>query len=122
MSNKTLVFGASLKKNRYSNIAINMLKEYDFNVVAFGLKKGIVAGVEISNDLKNDEFSNVHTVTLYINAKRQIDYYDCIIGLKPKRIIFNPGTENWVFFKLLDKNKIEYEIACTLTLLRTQQF
>ncbi len=67
-------------------------------------------------------FKNVDTVTLYLNAKRQEEYYDYIISLKPRRVIFNPGTENFEFEKLLKKNAIYAEIACTLVLLRTCQY
>ena len=122
MSKKTLVLGASLKAERYSNIAIKMLLEYEYPVIALGLRNGIIKNVEILTDLNNATINNIHTVTLYLNAKRQVDYYDFIIDLKPKRVIFNPGTENWGFMELLNKNKIEYEVACTLVLLRTEQY
>lgn len=119
-----LVIGASLKKERYSNIAINMLNEYEHTVYAFGLRKGNVGGTEIINELDKVVPSTdlIHTVTLYLNPKRQEEYYDFIIGLKPSRVIFNPGTENESFYKLLDKSEIDYEVACTLVLLRTDLF
>jgi predicted CoA-binding protein len=113
---KTLVLGASLKSNRYSHIAIQRLVEKNIDVVAIGLKRGVISGVEIQT--KEIPIIDIHTVTLYLNAKRQQEYYDYIISLKPKRVIFNPGTENEEFYKILEKNKIYYEIACTLVLLR----
>ena len=113
---KTLVLGASLKSNRYSNLAINRLVENGIKVVAIGLRKGEVAGVPIHTE--RIPFKNIHTVTLYLNAKRQKDYYDYILSLKPKRVIFNPGTENEEFYKILEDTQINYEIACTLVLLR----
>lgn len=122
MTKKTLVLGASLKPERYSNIAINMLREYNYEVVAFGLRKGMVCNVEIITDLKHQSIHNIHTVTLYLNAKRQASYYDFILSLKPERVIFNPGTFNEEFILLLKKNNISVEIACTLVLLRTEQF
>jgi len=117
---KTLVIGASLKPIRYSNIAINRLTESGHPVVAIGLREGEVAGVEIIKERKF--FKNVDTVTLYLNASRQKDFYDYIISLKPKRVIFNPGTENLAFYKILDENNISYEAACTLVLLSTGQY
>ena len=99
---KTLVLGASLKPNRYSNYAIQRLMAHDYEVVAIGLKEGIVDGVAIDIELK--AYKDIDTVTLYLNAKRQQEYYDYIIGLKPKRVIFNPGTENPEFFQLLKEN------------------
>ena len=117
---KTLVFGASLKPNRYSNYAIHRLVANNYNVVAFGLREGEIEGVHIDNELK--PYKDIDTVTLYLNAKRQKAYYDYIISLKPNRVIFNPGTENPEFFQLLKENKINYEIACTLVLLSTNQY
>lgn len=117
---KTLVLGASLNPGRYSNIAINRLVKYGHTVVAVGLKKGTVSEVEISTEKEN--FENIDTVTLYLNPKRQVEYYDYIISLNPKRVIFNPGTENPEFYKLLQQNNIENEVACTLVLLGTNQY
>jgi predicted CoA-binding protein len=117
---KTLVLGASLKPSRYANIAINRLVKYEHEVEAIGLKKGVVAGVEISTD--KIPFENINTVTLYLNAKRQEEYYDYIVSLKPSRVIFNPGTENPTFYQLLRKKNIEVEVACTLVLLGTNQY
>ena len=117
---KTLVIGASLNPSRYSNIAINRLSQAGHSVVAVGLREGIVAGITIKKEKEN--FKDIDTVTLYINAKRQPDYYDYIVSLNPKRVIFNPGTENAEFYDLLEKSNIEYEVACTLVLLSTDQY
>lgn len=122
MLKKTLVIGASLNPERYSNMAINRLVASNIEVVAIGLKEGVVAGVDIvkSNELASNllNFKKIHTVTLYLNAKRQIAYYNYIISLKPKRVIFNPGTENETFYELLKSNNIDFEVACTLVLLQ----
>lgn len=116
----TLVFGASLNPKRYSNMAMCRLSSNAIEVKAFGLKNGMVSGIEIDTDLQ--PYQNIHTVTLYVNPKRQEAYYDYIISLKPNRVLFNPGTENPVFYKLLDQASIRYEIACTLVLLSTNQY
>ena len=108
MQKKTLVLGASLKEARYSFKAINKLKENNIPVVALGLRKGKVAAIVV--------------VTLYLNPKRQEAYYSYIINLQPKRVIFNPGTENTYFVKLLQENNIESEVACTLVLLSINQY
>ncbi|WP_136480542.1 CoA-binding protein [Cognatitamlana onchidii] len=120
MKKKTLVFGLSLKPNRYSNYAPQRLVAKGIDVVAFGLKKGEVSGVVIDTDLL--PYKGIHTITLYINANRQRDYYDYIVSLNPHRVIFNPGTENPVFYQILEKNNIFYEEACTLVLLSTNQY
>ena len=112
---KTLVIGASLKEDRYSNKAIVSLRNHNIETVAIGLRKGFVIDVEIVKE--KEDFKNIHTVTLYLNPRRQEDYYKYILDLKPKRVIFNPGTENHVFQELLSSNDIEFEIACTLVLL-----
>lgn len=120
MSKKTLVFGASLKSNRYSYLAVERLVNNGIETQAFGLVAGTVSGVEVKTDFH--DFQNIHTVTLYINPKRQKEYYDSILGFFPKRVIFNPGTENPEFYKLLTLNNIAYEEACTLVLLGTGQY
>ncbi|HHC79278.1 MAG TPA: CoA-binding protein [Flavobacteriia bacterium] len=120
MNKKTLVLGASLKPVRYSNLAIKRLVEKGHDVVAIGGKKGEVAGVKITTE--KPDLKGVDTVTLYVNPKRQTAYYDYILSLHPKRVIFNPGTENLEFQKLLEENAIETEIACTLVLLSTGQY
>ncbi|MAM28575.1 MAG: CoA-binding protein [Flavobacteriaceae bacterium] len=117
---KTLVLGASLKPNRYSNLAINRLVTYNHPVVAIGLRKGVVAGVEISTE--KVPYKNVDTVTLYLNPSRQQEYYEYIISLQPQRVIFNPGTENPEFYELLRNKNIQVEVACTLVLLGTNQY
>jgi len=120
MKKKTLVLGASLNKARYSNIAIESLVKKKQPTVAIGLKQGVVNGVTISTEM--EDFDEIDTVTLYLNAKRQEDYYDYILSLHPKRVIFNPGTENPVLYDLLRKNNIQYENACTLVMLSTNQY
>jgi len=117
---KTLVIGASLNPARYSNMAINRLIDNIHPVVAVGLREGTVAGVEISKE--KEQFEEIDTVTLYLNPKRQIEYYNYILSLKPKRVIFNPGTENPEFYAILKNNNIEYEVACTLVLLSINQY
>jgi predicted CoA-binding protein len=117
---KTLVFGASLNPNRYSHLAINKLVSKQIETVAFGLKSGNVSGVQIGTRL--EEFENIHTITLYLNKQRQKEYYEQIIQMKPKRVIFNPGTENPEFYALLRNNGITVEVACTLVLLAIDQY
>ena len=120
MSKRTLVLGASTKPERYSNIAIHKLRQNNNEVLAYGIKPGLVNDVEIDTELL--PYQDIDTVTLYLNPQRQTAYYDYIIGLKPDRVIFNPGTENPEFYELLKANQIEVEVACTLVLLSTDQY
>ena len=117
---KTLVIGASEKPDRYSYLAINQLLDKNHEVVAIGLKPGEVRGVHFETE--KVAFTGVDTVTLYVNPMVQESYYDYILELKPRRVIFNPGTENPEFIKLLEDHDIEAEVACTLVLLSTGQY
>ncbi|PKA83691.1 hypothetical protein ATE92_1856 [Ulvibacter sp. MAR_2010_11] len=116
----TLVLGASLNPARYSNLAIHRLVRAGHEVEAIGLQEGELNGVKITSEKK--PFKNIHTITLYLNKKRQEAYYDYILSLKPKRVIFNPGTENPDLYALLKAHAISYEVACTLVLLGTNQY
>ena len=117
---KTLVLGASENKVRYSNLAINRLKSNQHPVIAIGKKKGNVAGITIETE--KIEVDDIDTVTLYLSPQNQKEYYDYIISLHPKRIIFNPGTENDELAELALKNNIKPMEACTLVLLSTGQY
>ena len=120
MKMKTLVFGASVNPHKYSCLAIRRLLHHGFEVVAFGKRQGKVETVTVETELI--PFENIHTVTLYMNPKNQKIYYEYIISLKPQRVIFNPGTENPEFYSLLIQGGIDYEIACTLVMLSTNQY
>ncbi len=120
MYKKTLVLGASLNPIRYSNMAIKRLVNNDLDLVAYGLKEGEVSGIKIDTELKH--YNEIDTVTLYMNPKRQKEFYNYIVSLQPKRVIFNPGTENPEFYQILKENNIGFEEACTLTLLATNQY
>lgn len=120
MKNITLVLGASLNPNRYSNIAIKRLLDKNYPVVALGQRKGTVLGVAIDDEKK--DYENIDTVTLYLNPERQKDFYEYVISLKPRRVIFNPGAENEEFVKLLESNNIKAEVACTLVLISIDQY
>ncbi len=119
-SKRTLVIGATPNPTRYANIATNMLLEYNHDVVLYGIKKGEIAGLPILNVWpENDCFD---TITMYINPTIQEAYLQKIIALNPLRIICNPGTENPALEKLAQSQNIEVLNACTLVLLRTNQY
>ena len=117
---KTLVFGASVKPHRYSYICIRRLVDAGVETVAFGLREGIVKGVPIQ--ISPGGFSEIHTVTLYMRPSRQEPFYNDILGLKPQRVIFNPGTENPEFYALLQKEGVGVLEACTLVMLSMGQY
>lgn len=117
---KTLVLGASPNPSRYSNIAVHRLHSYGHEVVPVGVKNGEIDGIEIIKGQPSSE--NIDTITLYLNPQRQEQYYDYILGLEPKRIIFNPGTENPELMRLAAEKGIENKIACTLVMLTVGEF
>ena len=117
---KTLVLGASSNPARYSYLAINRLRNHGHPVVAVGRKVGKVMDVDLQKEKLPIE--DVHTITLYLNPTNQREYYDYILSLRPKRIIFNPGTENEELYDLADKHNIPYMEACTLVMLSTGQY
>ena len=117
---KTLVLGASPNPVRYSYLAVNKLSRYHHPVIAIGKRKGNVGDVEINTE--QTPVTDVDTVTLYLNPQNQKQYYNYILSLKPKRIIFNPGTENPELYKLARQNNIQVMEACTLVLLSTGQY
>jgi predicted CoA-binding protein len=117
---KTLVLGASDNPARYSYLAIQRLRRHGHPVVAVGRRKTSVGDVKI--DKEKTEHNDVDTVTLYLNPTHQKEYYDYILSLKPKRIIFNPGAENEELAKLARQNNIVPLEACTLVLLSTGQY
>ena len=119
-SKKTLIIGASEKPERYANKAFHSLKNHQHEVVMIGNKEGVIDGVSIQKG--TPLFNNIDTITLYLNPKNQEAYYDYILSLKPKRIIFNPGTENVELQEIARKQGIEIQEACTLVLLSINQY
>lgn len=103
-------------------MAGEMLSDYGHTIVPLGIRKGEVAGKEILDIRTSPSIDEVDTVTLYVGPKRQPALYDYIVGLKPKRVIFNPGTENPSLYERLDEAGIPHLEACTLVMLRTGQY
>ena len=116
----TLVLGASPNPERYSYLATKLLNEKGFEVYPFGIKKGQIENLQILNEWP--ENGSIDTVTLYFGPAAQVEYFDAIIKLAPKRIIFNPGTENPDLQTLANSNGIKTQLACTLVLLKTGQY
>ena len=117
---KTVVLGATSKPEKYAFKAISLLVEKEHSVIAIGQNAGEVAGVKIKT--KAIPLKNIDTITLYLNPARQRDYYNYIVEAKPKRVVFNPGTENPELYQLLELNGIQVEVACTLVLLTLNQY
>lgn len=117
---RTVIIGASTNPERYSYKAAHKLSEHGHEICLIGIKSGELLGVPIHTDLV--AFEGIDTVTLYVSAKNQVPYYEYIIGLQPKRVIFNPGTENDEFAERLNSLGIQPEVACTLVLLSTNMY
>lgn len=118
---KTLILGATPNPERYAYRVAHRLVASEHEIVNVGIKKGEVAGIPILNG--HPEVEAVDTVTLYVGPRNQPPYYDWLLNtIKPRRIIFNPGTENPELVKLAREAGIEAEIACTLVLLASDQY
>jgi predicted CoA-binding protein len=121
MSKKnTLVLGASANPQRYSYLAMHRLNAHGHPVLAIGKREGRVNNIDINTG--TPPFTNVDTVTLYLNPNNQKPYYDYILSLAPKRIIFNPGTENDELAAMAEKQGIKVMEACTLVMLSSDQY
>jgi hypothetical protein len=117
---RTLVLGASPNPDRYSNMAINLLRRAGHPVVAVGLREGNVGDVAIQKDVPEGE--EIDTLTMYLSAENQKPWIPAILNMKPRRVIFNPGAENPDFAGQLAQSGIETEEACTLVLIRSGQY
>lgn len=117
---RTLVIGASTNPERYAFKAITSLVNHGHEVFALGLKSGEVAGIKF--DTEKIAYSDLDTISLYVGPQNQTEYFSYVESLNPKRVIFNPGTENEVFQSRLRAKGIEVEVACTLVLLSIGQY
>ena len=118
----TLVLGASTNSARYSNIATKRLLDAGEEVCLVGAREGEIRGQRIQTDIANCQ-GPVDTVTLYLGPQRQATFIDPIIKqLQPRRIIFNPGTENDAFETAAKEAGIEVMRACTLVMLASSQY
>lgn len=117
---KTLILGATDNPSRYANMAASRLVSYGHPIVNIGIKDGRAAGVEIEK--AGEAYPDIDTVTLYVGPQNQPQYYDYILDTKPKRIIFNPGTENPELENLAEDQGIETIYGCTLVMLSTGQY
>jgi uncharacterized protein len=119
---KTMIIGATTNQGRYAYIAAEMLNEYGHEIVPVGIKKGEVLGHQILDIKQKPAVAGIDTITLYIGPDHQPEWYDYLLSLKPKQIIFNPGTENRAFEQQASKQGIEALQACTLVMLRSNQY
>jgi len=117
---KTLIIGASNNPERYAYKAAERLLAHGFEIELIGRRPEVI--FERTIDTQKKEFEDIDTVTLYVSDKFQPEYYEYIISLNPRRVIFNPGTENPEFEELLIQNDIHVEEACTLVLLGSGQY
>lgn len=121
-SKLTLVVGATDNPERYAYLAAEMLQNKGFDFSPIGVKKGMVFGEEILDLRQKPALEGIHTITLYLGPQNQTEWIDYLIGLGPKRIIFNPGTENPLFFQKATEAGIDAQNVCTLVMLTTGQF
>jgi predicted CoA-binding protein len=118
---KIAIIGASANEERYANMAQQLLMEKGYPVIPVSAQNDTILGVKTVKSL-NDVNAPIDTVTLYVGPQRQEQVINDILACKPKRVIFNPGTENPDAYATLEQAGIDFEEACTLVLLRTRQF
>ena len=118
----TLVLGASPQADRYSYLAVSLLKKMGYAVYALGGRTGMIDGVMIHTQWEALPTDPIDTITLYLGAERQRAYYTHLLSAHPKRIIFNPGAENDELEQLAQAAGIQTLQACTLVMLRTNQY
>jgi len=119
---KVIILGASPNPARFSCLAASALTSHKHTIIPIGLKYGVVSGKNILDIRTRPYIDNVDTVTLYMNPQNQEAYYNYILSLKPKRIIFNPGTENNQLTEMAKDQQIEVVNDCTLVMLRSGYF
>lgn len=119
---KTVIVGASSNPGRYAQIAARMLKEYEHPIIPLGVHAGEVYNEPILDIKEKPNIKNVDTITLYVSPRNQRGWYEYLISLNPKRIIFNPGTENPELIEMAKAKNIEPVIGCTLVMLRSDQY
>ena len=117
---KTLILGATPDASRYAYLAANRLTGHGHTIVNVGQKTGEVAGVPIEKP--ETIHDDIDTITLYVGTRNQEPLYDYILGTNPKRIIFNPGTENRELQKMANERGIETTYACTLVMLSIGEY
>ena len=120
MKKNVLVLGASLKPFRYSNMAVRALVSAKHDVVAIGKRTGEAAKIIIQTSI--EDITDVDTISVYMNAANQKEFYDLIFTLLPKRIIFNPGAENPELHNIAKSKGIEVVEGCTLMMLSNGDF
>lgn len=118
----TLIVGATTNPSRYAYLAAQKLSEKGIDFIPIGIKKGELFGKQILDLRTKLALDQIHTITLYIGPDHQGEWVDYLLSLKPKRIIFNPGTENEEFFKSAESQGVEVVIGCNLVMLSTNQF
>ena len=117
---KTIVLGATPDSSRYAFLASNKLARYGHEIINVGIKRGEVAGVPIEKP--EHIHSDVDTITLYVGPYNQKTLYDYVLNINPKRIIFNPGTENPELQSLAEQKGIQIVMGCTLVMLSTGEY
>ena len=117
---KMLILGATENPDRYSCKTAKALDRNGYEVVAVGFKSGFIKHIIIRTGMP--EIDDVDTVLLYMGKKKQSEFHDYIIGLKPRRVIFNPGAENPELQEILKEKGIEAIEDCGLIMINTDSF
>jgi predicted CoA-binding protein len=120
-SETVAILGASPKPDRYAYKAFQMLREYGHQPVPVNPAFEEILGEKCYPTIA-DAPKPIDTVTMYLGEARSNPLIEEIITAKPRRIIMNPGAENFALAAKAEAAGIEVVEGCTLVMLRTGQF
>jgi hypothetical protein len=115
-----VVLGASPDPGRYSYRAVRQLVKRNYEVVAIGKKKGLIGDILIETG--QPPIQDVHTILIYLSPHHQGEIFDYVLSLRPKRVIFNPGTESPEFEEILISHNVEVVHDCSLVMMAMDRF
>jgi predicted CoA-binding protein len=116
-----VILGASNKPDRYAYKALKSLTDAGHKVIPVTPSADSIEGIRCIKTL-SEISESVDTITVYVRPEISTPMIGDFLKLRPKRVILNPGTENETLTDQLGSNGINVLEACTLVLLRTNQY
>jgi predicted CoA-binding protein len=121
MKETVAILGASDDPSRFAFKAKKMLESYEHKTILVNPKLSSIDGETVYAKV-SDIKESVDTLTMYVGAKISDTLIDDILKLHPKRVIFNPGSENLNLENKLKMADIEVVEDCTLVMLQARRF
>ena len=120
-SETVAILGASPNPERYAYKAFELLHEYGHRPIPINPAFAEILGEKCYQKI-SDTPKPIDTITLYLGEARSNPLIDEIVEARPRRIIMNPGAENFALAEKAEDAGIEVVEGCTLVMLRTGQF